>query len=463
MAMDIERLYTLTVGCAPESVKPLTPAGSNRRYYRLTGPETLVGVEGTSRAENEAFIYLSRHFGKFGLPVPEIRGVSDDRMTYLQTDLGDTQLINRLDDTELLEKTVRALARLHYVGSRDLDYSICFPVAEFDNRSVLWDLNYFKYSFLNPKGKAYDEVALQRDFERLAGDVGAITERKGTFMYRDFQSRNVMVKDGEPYFIDFQGGRRGPAAYDLASFLYQAKAGFSLELRNRLTEVYLLEASGYEDISREEFNAELRLMTLVRSLQTLGAYGLRGLFERKPHFLQSIPGALNNLKSLVGTGGYDRYPYLMEVIGRLCETEEVVDPAFDGLTVRVNSFSFKKGIPDDPGGNGGGFVFDCRAMDNPGRYQEYRSLTGRDTPVIDFLEKKGEITDFLSACYSLADAAIDNYLSRGFSSLIISFGCTGGQHRSVYSADHMARHIKERTPEVRVILTHREQSIREIL
>lgn len=472
LRMQLEELYKSYTGSEPEAVTPLTPAGSSRRYYRLSGAVSLVGVDGTDCKENEAFIYLSRHFASRGLPVPEVVAVSDDGMSYLVTDLGDTSLFSVKDDVGLLEKTMRALARLHHEGSEGIDYSHCFPVEAFDCQAVMWDLNYFKYSFLNTSGMAYSEPRLEKAFARLADSVDRLTREEGGFMMRDCQSRNVMVKDGEVYFIDFQGGRRGPAAYDLASFLWQAKAGFSPELRDHLINIYADEASHYGQVDLSRLKSQVRDMALIRTLQVLGAYGLRGRFERKPHFLQSIPPAAANLRALLGdmTGGDSASavtPYLAGLLTRLADmtlaTAAPVEPPYDGLTVRIGSFSYKKGLPVDPSGNGGGFVFDCRAMDNPGRYEEYKRLTGLDREVIDFLERKGEITVFLRECYALVDAAIDNYLSRGFTSLMVSYGCTGGQHRSVYSAQHTAEHIKACYPQVRVILTHREQSIYEVL
>ncbi|MDE6394964.1 MAG: phosphotransferase [Duncaniella sp.] len=464
--MQLQELYRKYAGCEPSAVTPLTPAGSSRRYYRLTGPVTVVGVVGTDADENHSFIYLSRHFASLRLPVPEVLAVSDDGMSYLVTDLGDVSLFSVIGDTYLVEKTMRALARLHNVGSRGLDYSRCFPVEAFDERAVMWDLNYFKYSFLNTSGIAYSEPRLEEDFRCLARRVGELTEREGCFMMRDCQSRNVMVKDGDVYFIDFQGGRRGPAAYDLASFLWQAKAGFTPAERDRYIDAYIDDAAMYAPVDVVALKSQVREMALIRILQVLGAYGLRGRFERKPHFLQSIPKALDNLRTLLDEGIGD-YPYLTEVLHRLIEKSRADSPAelpaYDGLTVRVTSFSYKKGIPEDPSGNGGGYVFDCRAMDNPGRYDEYKRMTGLDAGVIGFLERRGEIQEFLAACYSLVDRAVDNYLERGFTSLSVNYGCTGGQHRSVYSAQHTAEHIKERYPQVRVILTHREQGITEVL
>lgn len=461
---QLNELYRRYTGKDAEQVKLLTPAGSSRKYYRLSGGDgevSLIGVAGTDCKENEAFIYLSRHFYEKGLPVPRVLAVSDDGMCYLESDLGDVSLFALKGDEGLLEKAVRMLARFHYEGSDGMDYTKCFPVDAFDRQSVMWDLNYFKYSFLNTSGISYSEPRLEADMVRLAEDVDRVTRDESRFMLRDFQSRNVMVKDGEVYFIDYQGGRRGPSAYDLASFLWQAKAGFSHELRERLIEVYADEARRYDDVDAEMLKQQVRSMALIRTLQVLGAYGLRGRFERKPHFLQSIPLALGNLRSLLDEGIGD-YPYLNEMLPRLIEAGKgigVGDDGFEGLTVRVSSFSFKKGIPEDPSGNGGGYVFDCRAMDNPGRYEEYRSLTGLDREVIEFLEAKGEIGRFLDSCHSLVDAAVGNYLNRGFNSLMVSYGCTGGQHRSVYSAQHTAEHIKERFPQVRVLLCHREQGI----
>ncbi|WP_367280814.1 RNase adapter RapZ [uncultured Duncaniella sp.] len=461
---QLNELYRRYTGKDAEQVKLLTPAGSSRKYYRLSGGDgevSLIGVAGTDCKENEAFIYLSRHFYEKGLPVPRVLAVSDDGMCYLESDLGDVSLFALKGDEGLLEKAVRMLARFHYEGSDGMDYTKCFPVDAFDRQSVMWDLNYFKYSFLNTSGISYSEPRLEADMVRLAEDVDRVTRNESRFMLRDFQSRNVMVKDGEVYFIDYQGGRRGPSAYDLASFLWQAKAGFSHELRERLIEVYADEARRYDDVDAEMLKQQVRSMALIRTLQVMGAYGLRGRFERKPHFLQSIPLAIGNLRSLLDEGIGD-YPYLNEMLPRLIEAGKgigVSDDGFEGLTVRVSSFSFKKGIPEDPSGNGGGYVFDCRAMDNPGRYEEYRSLTGLDREVIEFLEAKGEIGRFLDSCHSLVDAAVGNYLNRGFNSLMVSYGCTGGQHRSVYSAQHTAEHIKERFPQVRVLLCHREQGI----
>ncbi|MDE6556424.1 MAG: phosphotransferase, partial [Duncaniella sp.] len=308
---------------------------------------------------------------------------------------------------------------------------------------------------LNTTRISYSEPLLQDDFDRMASFLGNIPAE--TFMYRDFQSRNVMVTENdEVKFIDFQGGRLGCGIYDLVSFVRQARAGFPESVKQKLKDIYYAEMSKYAPMSREEFEKLYRQFALLRSLQTLGAYGFRGRFERKPHFMKSIRPALKALDELI-SAPFDEYPYLMKVL------RQMIDKELEELTVRVTSFSFKKGYPEDPSGNGGGYVFDCRAMDNPGRYEEFKRLTGRDEPVISFLEEKGEVTIFLDDCYRLVDRSVENYLKRGFTSLSVSFGCTGGQHRSLYCADKMAAHIKSKFPEVTVILNHREQGITEEL
>lgn len=460
--MTLRDLYTKTYGVEPEMITPLTAAGSNRRYFRLTGEATVVGVEGTSAEENESFIYLDRHFHAKGLPVPELIATSNDSLCYLQEDLGDESLFNHRDNHELLAETIRTLPDFQFLGAQGLDFSKCYPVAEFDARCIMWDLNYFKYCFLNTTGVPYKEDLLEHDFRTMADRLG--NNESDTFMYRDFQSRNVMIKDNKPYFIDFQGGRRGPVEYDVVSFLWQAKAGFPAALKDELIDEYIASATRYVEINPEKFRARLREFVLLRTLQVLGAYGFRGKFERKPHFLNSIPAAIENLRELL-SHPFNEYPYLCSVLERMIASQTTVTETKNesSLTVTVTSFSYKKGIPDDPSGNGGGFVFDCRGMHNPGRYEEYKQLTGLDKPVIDFLEHQGEIQKFLDNCYSLVDPSVETYDRRGFQSLMVSFGCTGGRHRSVYGAQHLAEHIKQKYPHVNVVLNHREQEIHTIL
>ena len=365
----------------------------------------------------------------------------------------------------MLAQTLRALAHIQVEGAKGLDWSVCYPVPCFDRRSLMWDLNYFKYDYLKLTGAEFSEPALEDDFERLADKL--LTAPCDVFMYRDAQSRNVMIKDGKPYFIDFQGGRRGPIYYDLASFLWQAKANYPQALREELLDVYLAELAktGYAVPSRETFYETLPHFVLFRMLQVLGAYGFRGLYERKAHFIESIPFARKNLAELFAQVPelQEEYPALYNTAGCTLHSGASAYTAGeaiqDRLTVSVYSFSFKKGVPEDVSGNGGGYVFDCRSTHNPGKYEQYKTKTGLDKPVIEFLEQDGEILDFLAHVYPIVDHHVTRFLERGFTHLQVSFGCTGGQHRSVYSAESLARHLRETFGDrIRVDLCHREQA-----
>lgn len=471
----MEKLFASYFGCNPHTCEPLYGTGSNRRYFRLSADgASCMGVQGTDSRENRAFIYLSGHFRSKGLAVPQVYGVSEDEMTYIQEDLGNHLLSDDVaaankdggfspDDplTQLLCRTMATLPHIQFRGAEGLDFSVCYPQPSFDLRMVMFDLNYFKYCFLKPSGLEFDETLLQDDFERLAHDL--LEDKSETFLYRDFNARNVMVKDGEPYFIDFQGGRKGPIYYDVASFVWQARARYPQWLKERMLESYLGTLADYVTIDRAHFEKRLRLFVLFRTLQVLGAYGFRGLVEQKAQFVVSIAPAIRNLQELIAEP-FNDYPYLMDTLSRMTMLPRFVEDVADGhLEVKVYSFSYKKGIPQDMSGNGGGYVFDCRSIHNPGRYEQYKKLTGRDEPVIRFLEEDGEISEFLEHVYGIVDPHVETFSHRGFTNMMVSFGCTGGQHRSVYSADHLARHIAEKYPSVRVILIHREQNIKEVL
>ena len=502
------KLFQQYRGEMPTATEKLAGAGSNRQYYRLTDSkgETLIGVMGTSRDENHAFIYLARHFTHRQLPVPKVLAVSDDEMCYLQEDLGSISLFDALRggreaggrynqrEKQLLVETIRQLPNFQIRGARGLQWKNCYPQPEFDADSVLFDLNYFKYCFLKPLDIDFHELKLEANFRLFAKDL--TSEPCDSFLYRDFQARNVMLREGAPYFIDFQGGRRGPFYYDLASFLWQASAKYSHKLRRDLVYEYYNSLRNYMEVpAPRHFVQRLSLFVLFRTMQVLGAYGFRGYFERKQHFIDSIPPAIQNLRELVELDVFP-YPYMMDLLRRITQLpqfapkEEPVAERADGykttesdvykahpldgpatfskydgkgpLVVRVYSFSYRKGIPEDESGNGGGYVFDCRSTHNPGRYEPYKQLTGLDEPVIRFLEDDGEILTFLDNIYKLADAHVARYIQRGFTSLMFSFGCTGGQHRSVYSAQHLAEHIHDKFGvEVRII--HREQNITQVL
>ena len=464
---------------------------------------------GTSRDENHAFIYLARHFAKRRIPVPKLLAVSGDELRYLQEDLGKQSLFDAIRggreaggrynqrEKRLLVSAIRELPNIQLRGARGLDWSNCYPQPEFDIDSVLFDLNYFKYCFLKPTELDFHELKLEANFRLFAKDL--TSEPMDSFLYRDFQARNIMLDANDhPYFIDFQGGRKGPFYYDLASFLWQASAKYSFKLRRELVYEYYDALKNYTEVpSVRHFVNRLSLFVLFRTLQVLGAYGFRGYFERKKHFLDSIPPAIQNLRDVLKMGEkVFPYPYMLEMLRRLTELPrfaQLEQPAvnradgfritaqniyrahpqdgpatyskYDGkgpLVVRVYSFSYRKGIPEDLSGNGGGYVFDCRSTHNPGRYEPYKKLTGLDEPVIRFLEDDGEILQFLESVYRLADHHVKRYIQRGFTSLMFSFGCTGGQHRSVYSAQHLAEHLHNKFG-VEVIVNHREQNICQVL
>ena len=457
-------LYKGIKGEEAVSVNPLPGAGSDRRYFRLTGDggESMIGVYGDDVSENRAFIALARYFRGKGIPVPEIYAVSDDEKMYLQEDLGDVQLISLLHTEEgdrLVGECMRELARLQTLPREEWE-GMTFN-APFSRRQVMWDLNYFKYEYVKPSGVVFDEALLEDDFEGLADSLLDGDRRLWGFMYRDCQSRNVMVKGGKPYWIDFQGGRLGPCVYDAVAMLWQAKAGFSDTFREEMLGEYASALGYYCGVRPEEVLAEVDRYLLFRTLQVLGAYGFRGLIQKRAHFIESIPGALGNLRQLIDKGAVAAYPELERLCHELIEDERFKPNVGDGLHVNVFSFSYKRGYPEDYSGNGGGFMFDCRGLHNPGRYEQYKPLTGLDKPVRDFLEERGEIQPFLSSAWELTDQAVACYLRRGFTSLQIGFGCTGGRHRSVYSADATARHIAEKFPAAKVTVIHREQGIRE--
>ena len=440
--------------------------GSNRVYTRVTDADgkTVIRVDGTNRDENRAFIYMSRHFAALGLPVPKVLWVSEDEMSYTQEDLGDTLLFDSITPI-LLERAIRALAHIQIEGAKDFDWSVCFPVPTMDERSIRWDLNYFKYCFLKGTKIEFSEPKLEDDFDALVQKLTA-NANINTFLYRDCQSRNIMIKDGQPYFIDFQGGRRGPTQYDVASLLWQAKANIAPALREQMIDAYLDELKKLQpDLNEHEWRTALPHFVLFRTLQVLGAYGYRGYFERKQHFLESIPNALRNLKEIFTQNPIlqQEYPTLFLLSNQL--SIPTVDRRStdsqsqrEALVVTIYSFSFKRGIPVDESGNGGGYVFDCRSTHNPGKYEEYKHLTGLDQPVIDFLEQDGEILTFLESVDKLIDHHVERFLERGFTHLQVSFGCTGGQHRSVYCAEHLAKHLKEKY-DVQIELNHRERGI----
>lgn len=447
----------------------LPASGSYREYARMKSMHyKVIGAYNHDVKENKAFLEFSAHFLKKDIPVPRIYSVSSDQMTYLQEDLGNTTLFDFLTKVretegfspkivEEYKKILRQLPRIQLVAGQDIDYSVCYPREAFDKQSMMWDLNYFKYYFLKLAKIPFDEQALENDFEQFSD---YLLEADGhAFLYRDFQSRNIMLKDEKVYFIDYQGGRKGALQYDLASLLYDAKADMPEDQRTQLLEFYLDELSQYKDIDRQKFKSYFDGYVLIRIMQAMGAYGFRGFFEKKQHFLKSIPFAMNNLEELLAKSAIEiNLPELFKVLKAVTQSAflKSIGSDADKLTVTVSSFSYKKGIPKDRSGNGGGFVFDCRAIHNPGRYIEYKFLTGKDPEVQQFLEDKSTMAEFLEPVVSLVSHSVEVYLDRGFKHLSVSFGCTGGQHRSVYAAEKLAEYLTNNYP-VTVVLQHIEQ------
>ncbi|HOG24880.1 MAG TPA: RNase adapter RapZ [Bacteroidales bacterium] len=462
---QLESLFKSYTGFPARAITELPSSGSNRRYFRIEGEHgTLIGTFGSCKEENKAFIAIAEHFRKQGLPVPEVYAHSRDFSCYLQQDLGDRILYNAVEEgrsrgnyntreKKLLFKAMEALPALQFKGAEGLDFGVCYPQPEFDERMISFDLNYFKYCFLKATGLDFSEIKLEDDFRKLSSVL--LRDASDTFLYRDFQARNVMLVSDEPYFIDFQGGRKGPIYYDVASFVWQAKANYSEELKEELISAYLKALRQYTPLDEKHFNRQLRHFILFRTLQVLGAYGFRGYFEKKPHFLQSVPYAIDNLRKLLKEP-FTEYPYLSSLLLELTKMRQYSDMDKERkLQVTVCSFAYKKGIPNDSSGNGGGYVFDCRGLENPGQFEHFRHFTGEDQEVIRFMEEDGGVKGFLEHAYMLMDTHVQRYIERKFNHLMCCFGCTGGQHRSVYCARHMADYLAKKY-DIRVHLYHRE-------
>lgn len=465
---SISTLYKKWNGEAPLSVDMLPQSGSERRYFRLHGKTgSVIGTYGANVPENNTFIYFSKHFKQRKLAVPEILAISDDEQFYLQEDFGEVSLLNHLEQKgftdevyALFKKSLEALATLQIKGDEGLDYRNCLTNQEFGKQAIMADLLYFKYYFLDALRKPYDKQKLIDDFEALSNYL-THTEYK-YFMFRDFQSRNIMIRNGEPNFIDYQGGMKGAPQYDVASMLWQARANLPDDWKTNLLEDYInrFEALIEKPVDRNIFRSQYNGYVLIRLLQVLGAYGFRGLFERKAQFLTSIPLALRNLKEFFYNQSVGiAVPEFKKVLD-ICVAEEVVQKfsptqatAETPLVVKICSFSYRKEIPQDKSGNGGGFLFDCRGILNPGRIESMKTQTGRDKEVMDYLEQQTQMPEFLNSVFDIVDITVEEYIKRGFESLLVGFGCTGGQHRSVYAADAMARHLKNKF-KVKVDLKH---------
>jgi aminoglycoside/choline kinase family phosphotransferase len=469
----IKELFAAYSKATISSVDKLPQAGSERHYFRLhTSDGNYIATYGANIKENESFIYFSGHFHQRKLATPEIFFTSADKVIYLQEDFGDTSLLNKLEENgyteyvySLFQKSLHQLALLQVKGHEELDYKKCLTNASFGKEAIMADLLYFKYYFLDALRRPYDKQKLIRDFEALSNYLSH-TEYK-FFMFRDFQSRNIMITpDDDVRFIDYQGGMKGAPQYDVASLLWQARANLPDEWKQSLLEDYInaFEKIVEQPVDRDVFRSQYNGYVLIRLLQVLGAYGFRGLFERKAQFLTSIPQALQNLKWFVNNQHLGiAVPEFKKVL-ELSISDEVINEftpiqatSETPLVVSINSFSFiKTGYPKDDTKNGGGFVFDMRGILNPGRFDAYKHLSGLDKPVKDFLEQQTKMPDFLNSVFSIIDISVTDYINRGFENLVINFGCTGGQHRSVYAAEALARHLRNKF-KVKLTLQHQNR------
>ena len=495
---DIQNILaelTRSIGETPKDILPIAESGSARKYFRvITDSKSLIGTFSNNIEENEAFLAFSKHFHDLGLNVPEVFAVNEERTCYLQSDFGDDNLFAHvqkalmannvpafrqaqgpLDNSpstssgtliSLYKKALCHLVKLQVPGHQGLDYTKAYPTERFDRQSIIDDLNYFKYYFVKPHEEIdFNETRLGKDFEAFADFVSQAP--CDFFMYRDFQSRNIMVKDGELYFIDFQGGRKGPLNYDVVSLLYQVKAQIPQAIRDELVNYYKSELSQYINPETVKFDTYQPYFVYLRLMQVLGAYGFRGLIQKKSHFIESIPYALKELKVWNEKHPLNDYPEIQSVITQLSTlnyplpTDSQLSTLNSKLTVTINSFSFKKGYPNDFSGNGGGFVFDCRALPNPGREPEFKTKTGRDWEVIDYLMAKPPVHVFLDHVKGIVGQSVDNYRERHFSNLMVSFGCTGGQHRSVFFAQTIYEWLKATYPDIHLKLNHIERKITE--
>ena len=460
----ISELFRQWAGEEATCVTPLTANASGRQYWRMEGSQCrCVAAVAHDVRENEAFFHFARQLGERGVRVPEVYAIAPSRTAYLQQDLGDVTAYSYLRHNKQAGEEARTLygrilddlAEMQR-KTRGMDFSCAYPRPSMDRQAYQWDFNYFKYDFLKLLHVPFDEELLERDFATLIDYL--LEGDNGFFVHRDFQTRNIMLHSstGQLYIIDFQGCRSGSPLYDAASLLYSSRCELSYEQRDEQLERFLEQVATLVHSSRKALEPRFYAQVAARMMQAMGAYGYRGLFERKEAFMQALPTAIATLRHLRASHPLPlRLPELDRVMEHLLAMPELTKEE-DKLTVRLFSFSYKRGLPTDPGGNGGGHVFDCRALPNPGRYDQYRELCGKDLPVIRFMDSHAETEAFFGHAAALVQQSVDNYVERHFSSLMVCFGCTGGRHRSVYFAERMAALLRQRK-DIRVVLRHCEQ------
>lgn len=471
----LNRIFELWAGEKVSEIKTIPQSGSYREYYRIKGiSKTAIGVYNEDLKENQAFLSFTKHFFSAGLRVPEVLAEDENGKLYLLSDLGDESLFDFLDKKrkqvgvfpgtviEAYKSALNELPKFQINASKYLDYSVCYPRKAFDKQSMMWDLSYFKYYFLKLAKIPFDEQLLEDDFNNFTKFL--LKADNDFFLYRDFQSKNIMMVSGQPFFIDYQGGRKGALQYDVASILYDSKANIPADVKDILLDHYLEVLQKHLIIDKQEWLGYYRAFVLVRLMQAMGAYGFRGFYERRTQFLKSIPYALKQLANIFKHDLFpEGFPYLEKVLKGLTESKELLKYRREfntlvPLNIDLLSFSYHKGLPENTQGNGGGFIFDCRGIHNPGRYERFKDKTGKDPDVADFLTSGGEADEFLHNAIQLVEQTIDKYLNREFKNLQIAFGCTGGQHRSVYCVERMAENLREKYEDkIKLNLIHREQ------
>jgi aminoglycoside/choline kinase family phosphotransferase len=468
----LEKLFEDHFSVKADTIEALPVSGSDRRYFRLSSEgKSAIGTYNTNVAENNTYFYFTELFRKHGINVPVTYALSKDRRAYLQQDLGKTSLFDQLmkegftdDVRKNYHRALEQLAKVQWIAGREADYKQCFAASQFNEKAIMSDLLYFKYYFADLQDIHYDKILLISEMEDLSKDLGRVQPQ--TLMYRDFQSRNVLLHEGKVFFIDYQGSMQGPPQYDIASLLWQARAQLPESWKEDLLNGYISTLNDLHVPRMDEihFRRGYAQFVLVRLLQVLGAYGFRGLLQHKAHFISSIAPALKNLETFLSDHPQlPSYPEFRSLLEKISSPEmqerymQAKHPENEKLTINICSFSYKAGVPKDKSIHGGGYVFDCRGILNPGRYAAYKYLTGNDETVRQFLERETRMPEFMDHVYGLVSMNVEDYLARNFDQLSVAFGCTGGQHRSVYAANQLANYLTNRY-NVKVTITHLNES-----
>lgn len=451
----------------PISFVKISKNGSNRIYWRFyINNNSYIATFNPDIKENESFFYIQSFLKNNNINVPEILFVNREKTLYIQQDLGDLTLYDLIKTYKnsdfnyiknLYFTIITDLWRIQNLSFKNFNFKKCWPVSKFTKTVLLWDFYYFKYLFLKLFYIPFNELKLEHDFKKFASILNCC--HSDFFVYRDFQSRNIMFHNNSLFYIDFQSARKGSLFYDLASLIFDAKADLPDSFKEELIKFYYNENK--INIPYDKFIYYFYLFALFRIIQACGAYGYRGKYEKKQHFIESIPYALNNIEKIINKININFLPELNRIFRFLIDNKNIFleeKKKSQSLKLTITSFSYKEGIPEDKSGNGGGFVFDCRGLPNPAKIDYLKKYTGLDNPVISYMEQYPEVKEFLDNVINVVSISIENYIERNFTNLMINFGCTGGQHRSVYCAEKFAKLIKEKyNVAIEIIHTNRDK------